>query len=102
MILKLFSLQPSKTTTQRGSDYFLQYDEAGSLRSITTPRGHIHSFSLQTSFGLYKFQYYSPIHRYPFEIQFNDRGEVIAEIHPQSLAKVIYIYSDEGKLVSKI
>jgi YD repeat-containing protein len=45
----VYSSLPLKVTTPRGSDYILQYDEAGALQSLTTPRGHNHAFSLQTT-----------------------------------------------------
>lgn len=94
----MFSSLPLKVTTPRRSDYLLQYDDAGALQSLTTPRGHIHSFSLQTSLGFFKYQYFSPINRHPFEILYNDEGQILAKIHPHQSGKVIFIYDNAGRL----
>jgi len=85
-------------TTPRGSDYLLQYDEAGALQSLTTPRGHIHAFSLQTSLGFFKYQYYSPVGRHPFEILYNDDGQILAKVYPHQSGRVSYVYDQTGKL----
>jgi teneurin len=89
---------PLKITTPRRSDYLLQYDESGALQSLTTPRGHIHTFSLQTSFGFTKYQYHSPIQRHPFELQFDDEGRLLAKIHPHQSGKIVYVYNSNGRL----
>ncbi|XP_063992271.1 teneurin-m isoform X2 [Diachasmimorpha longicaudata] len=94
----MFSSLPLKVTTPRGSDYLLQYDEAGALQSLTTPRGHIHAFSLQTSLGFYKYQYYSPMNRHPYEILYNDDGQILAKVYPHQSGKVAYVYDHAGKL----
>lgn len=94
----MFSSLPLKVTTPRGSDYLLQYDEAGALQSLTTPRGHIHAFSLQTSLGFFKYQYYSPVNRHPFEILYNDDGQIIAKVYPHQSGRVAYVYDQTGKL----
>ncbi|KOC67559.1 Teneurin-3 [Habropoda laboriosa] len=94
----MFSSFPLSVTTPRGSDYFLQYDEAGALQSLTTPRGHIHAFSLQTSLGFYKYQYYSPMNRHPYEILYNDDGQILAKVYPHQSGKVAYVYDHTGKL----
>ncbi|XP_011867432.1 PREDICTED: teneurin-m isoform X3 [Vollenhovia emeryi] len=94
----MFSLLPLKVTTPRGSDYLLQYDEAGALQSLTTPRGHIHTFSLQTSLGFYKYQYYSPMNRHPYEILYNDDGQILAKVYPHQSGKVAFVYDHAGKL----
>ncbi|XP_025267250.1 teneurin-m isoform X3 [Camponotus floridanus] len=94
----MFSSLPLKVTTPRGSDYLLQYDEAGALQSLTTPRGHIHTFSLQTSLGFYKYQYYSPMNRHPYEILYNDDGQILAKVYPHQSGKVAYVYDHAGKL----
>ncbi|KAG7197898.1 hypothetical protein KM043_016142 [Ampulex compressa] len=94
----MFSSLPLKVTTPRGSDYLLQYDEAGALQSLTTPRGHIHAFSLQTSLGFYKYQYYSPMNRHPYEILYNDDGQILAKVYPHQSGKVAYVYDHTGRL----
>lgn len=93
------SLSPLKITTPRRSDYLLQYDESGALQSLTTPRGHIHTFSLQTSLGFVKYQYHSPVQRHPYELLFNDEGHVMTKTHPHPQSgKVVYVYDDDGRL----
>ncbi|KAH8318477.1 hypothetical protein KR067_003830 [Drosophila pandora] len=94
----MFGSLPLKVTTPRRSDYLLQYDDAGALQSLTTPRGHIHAFSLQTSLGFFKYQYYSPINRHPFEILYNDEGQILAKIHPHQSGKVAFVYDAAGRL----
>ncbi|KAF4528732.1 hypothetical protein B566_EDAN008998 [Ephemera danica] len=94
----MFSSLPLKVTTPRGSDYFLQYDEAGALQSLTTPRGHIHTFALQTSLGFFKYQYFSPMNRHPYEILYNDDSQILAKVYPHQAGKVVYVYDDTGKL----
>ncbi|KAK7861848.1 hypothetical protein R5R35_013485 [Gryllus longicercus] len=94
----MFSSLPLKVTTPRGSDYLLQYDEAGALQSLTTPRGHIHAFSLQTSLGFFKYQYFSPMNRHPYEIMYNDDGQILAKVYPHQSGKVAYVYDHSGKL----
>ncbi|KAL5290836.1 TENM2.2 family protein [Megaselia abdita] len=93
-----FGSLPLKVTTPGRSEYLLQYDDAGALQSLTTPRGHIHSFSLQTSLGFFKYQYFSPINRHPFEILYNDEGQILAKIHPHQSGKVAYVYDKAGRL----
>uniref|UniRef100_A0A4Y0BJQ6 Tenascin-like protein n=1 Tax=Anopheles funestus TaxID=62324 RepID=A0A4Y0BJQ6_ANOFN len=93
-----FSSLPLKVTTPRRSDYLLQYDDAGALQSLTTPRGHIHAFSLQTSLGFFKYQYYSPINRHPFEILYSDEGQILAKIHPHQSGKVAFVHDSAGRL----
>nr|CAD7459023.1 unnamed protein product [Timema tahoe] len=94
----MFSSLPLKVSTPRGSDYLLQYDEAGALQSLTTPRGHIHAFSLQTSLGFFKYQYFSPMNRHPYEIFYNDDGQIQAKVYPHQSGKVAYVYDQGGKL----
>lgn len=94
----MFSSLPSKVSTPRGSDYLLQYDEAGALQSLTTPRGHIHTFSLQTSLGFFKYQYFSPMNRHPYEIIYDDDGQILAKVSPHQSGKVAYVYDSTGKL----
>ncbi|XP_031338872.1 teneurin-m isoform X6 [Photinus pyralis] len=98
----MFSSLPLKVTTPRGSDYLLQYDEAGALQSLTTPRGHIHTFSLQTSLGFFKYQYFSPMNRHPYEIIYNDEGQILAKVYPHQSGKVAYVYDRSGKLETSL
>uniref|UniRef100_A0A8D8UYU9 Tenascin-like protein n=1 Tax=Cacopsylla melanoneura TaxID=428564 RepID=A0A8D8UYU9_9HEMI len=94
----MFTSLPLKVTTPRGSDYLLQYDDAGALQSLTTPRGHIHTFSLQTSLGFFKYQYYSPMSRHPYELHYNDNGQILSKLYPHQSGRVAYVYDSAGKL----
>ncbi|KAK9876575.1 hypothetical protein WA026_013955 [Henosepilachna vigintioctopunctata] len=98
----MFSSLPLKVTTPRGSDYLLQYDDAGALQSLTTPRGHIHTFSLQTSLGFFKYQYFSPMNRHPYEIMYNDEGQIQSIVYPHQSGRVSYIYDAAGKLETSL
>ncbi|XP_044256003.1 teneurin-m isoform X4 [Tribolium madens] len=98
----MFSSLPLKVTTPRGSDYLLQYDESGALQSLTTPRGHIHTFSLQTSLGFFKYQYFSPMNRHPYEIIYNDDGQILAKVYPHQSGRVSYVYDASGKLETSL
>ncbi|CAG9856806.1 unnamed protein product [Phyllotreta striolata] len=94
----MFSSLPLKVSTPRGSDYLLQYDDSGALQSLTTPRGHIHTFTLQTSLGFFKYQYFSPMNRHPYEIIYNDNGQILGKIFPHQSGRVSYVYDNAGRL----
>ncbi|KAL4707465.1 hypothetical protein ACJJTC_000109 [Scirpophaga incertulas] len=94
----MFTSLPLKVTTPRGSDYLLDYDDSGALQNLTTPRGHIHTFALMTSLGFFKYQYFSPMNRHPYEILYNDDGHILAKIFPHQSGKILYVYDSTGKL----
>ncbi|XP_045492328.1 teneurin-m isoform X2 [Colias croceus] len=94
----MFTSLPLKVTTPRGSDYLLDYDDSGALQNLTTPRGHIHTFALMTSLGYFKYQYFSPMNRHPYEILYNDDGHILAKIFPHQSGKILYVYDSSGKL----
>ncbi|XP_045763050.1 teneurin-m isoform X4 [Maniola jurtina] len=94
----MFTSLPLKVTTPRGSDYLLDYDDSGALQNLTTPRGHIHTFALMTSLGYFKYQYFSPMNRHPYEILYNDDGHILAKIFPHQSGKILYVYDTTGKL----
>ncbi|XP_035708479.1 teneurin-m isoform X4 [Folsomia candida] len=94
----LIATLPMKMTTAGGSDYLLEYDNAGAFQSLTTPRGHIHSFGLSTSIGVYEYQYRAPSSREMYKIQYNDNGEVVSIVYPQGSGRVNLVYNRLGKL----
>nr|XP_037870967.1 teneurin-m isoform X8 [Bombyx mori] len=94
----MFTSLPLKVTTPRGSDYLLDYDDSGALQNLTTPRGHIHTFALMTSLGYFKYQYFSPMNRHPYEIFYNDDGHILSKIFPHQSGKILYVYDGTGKL----
>jgi len=88
--------------TGGGSDYLIEYDNAGAFRSLTTPRGHIHTFGMSTSVGLYEYQYQWPSSRDMYKIQYNDNGQLVSIIHPQSSGRVNYVYNRLGRLEATV
>lgn len=97
-LIYVFFLQPAKLTTGGQSDYLLEYDSSGSFKSLTTPRGHIHTFGISTSVGVYEYQYKSPSSRDMYKIQYNDAGDVLSIIYPSNSGRINYIYNKHGKL----
>lgn len=98
-----FTTLPVQVTTERGHTFLLHYDNIGALQSITTPRGHIHSFALQMVPGGTKFLYYSPANRQPYQLLLDDQGRVQAKLYPAtSGARIVYLYDDESRLAKII
>lgn len=93
-----FTTLPSQVSTERGHTFLLHYDAIGALQSITTPRGHIHSFALQMVPGGTKFVYHSPANRQPYQLLLDDRGRLQAKTYPSSSAREVYLYNKESQL----
>lgn len=89
---------PTLFTTERGHSFSINYDNIGALQSITTPRGHIHSFALQILPGATKFIYYSPVNRNPFNVLLDDQGRVTSKTYPGLNSRILYVYSNESRL----
>ena len=97
-----FATLPSQMTTERGHTFLLHHNNIGALQSVTTPRGHIHSFGLQMVPGGTKFLYNSPASRQPFQLLLDDQGRVQSKLYPvNSGARIVYLYDNESRL-SKI
>ena len=105
-----FVTLPSQMTTDRGHTFLLHHghtfllhhNNIGALQSVTTPRGHIHSFGLQMVPGGTKFLYNSPASRQPFQLLLDDQGRVQSKLYPvNSGARIVYLYDNESRL-SKI
>ena len=93
-----FTTLPSQLTTERDQTYLIQYDNVGALQSITTPRGHIHSFALQMIPGFTKFLYYSPVSRNPFKMFLDDQGRIKSKLYPGLSSRINYLYNNESRL----
>ena len=89
---------PSQLTTESEQNYLIQYDNIGALQSITTPRGHIHSFALQMIPGYTKFLYYSPVNRNPYKMFLDDHGRVACKLYPGLSSRILYSYNNESRL----
>ena len=95
-----FATLPSHYTTERGHTFQVHHNNIGGLQSVTTPRGHIHSFALQMVPGGTKFLYHSPASRQPFQLLLDDQGRVQSKLYPVG-GRIVYLYDDESRL-SKI
>lgn len=96
-----FATLPSQLTTERGHTFLLHHNNIGALQSVTTPRGHIHSFGLQMVPGATKFLYHSPASRLPFQLLLDDQGRVQSKLYPAG-ARIVYIYDEESRLAKII
>lgn len=92
-----FTTLPVQVTTERGHTFLLHYNDIGALQSITTPRGHIHSFALQMVPGGTKFLYYSPANRQPYQLLLDDQGRLQAKYYPAA-SRTVYIYDEQSRL----
>ncbi|XP_037506639.1 teneurin-m isoform X6 [Rhipicephalus sanguineus] len=91
---------PTEIILPSGSRYILQYDVSGSLQAVITPNGHKHEIATQTSIGFYKLLYLAPGVGHPYVLHYNDRGQVVAKFFPKNKGRVVYTYTDEGRLES--
>ncbi|ODN01413.1 Teneurin-m [Orchesella cincta] len=93
---------PTKITTAGGYDYLLEYDNAGAFQSLTTPRGHIHTFGISTSIGVYEYQYKAPSSRDIYKIQYNDVGQIVSVLYPQNSGRINHVYNKIGRLEASV
>ncbi|KAL3212092.1 hypothetical protein MRX96_008338 [Rhipicephalus microplus] len=91
---------PTEIILPSGSRYILQYDVSGSLQAVITPNGHKHEIATQTSIGFYKLLYLAPGVGHPYVLHYNDRGQLLAKFFPKNKGRVVYTYTDEGRLES--
>ncbi|CAB4065037.1 unnamed protein product [Lepeophtheirus salmonis] len=93
--------EPSKITIPTGGGFLLNRDDHGALKSITTPRGHIHGFSRQHSLGYRRFfLYQAPWSREAYESQYDQSGRLIARVYPKESIKIVYAYDEARQLRS--
>ena len=85
------SRRPATVTIPSGGRFRLEYDAAGALRSVTTPRGHTHSLARQLGVGSYKLAYLAPWARAPYTRQYGQSGALLAKQFPSNSGKVIFV-----------
>lgn len=85
-------------TLPSGRSWRLHYDERGGLKSVTTPTGSAHFFSMQPSFGWFVFSYTSPGSTHSYRQYLNHAGSLLLTAFPASSAKVLYTYTEAGQL----
>ena len=92
------STSPSKVIIPSGGGFSLNHDAVGSLSSITTPRGHTHSFVQELGIGSYKVKYQAPWAREPHSQQYDQTGALLARQYPSNSGKVIFVYDPSSHL----
>ena len=90
--------RPSKLVIPTGGGFGLDYDEMGALKSVTTPRGHIHRFVKQLALGTHILQYTPPWSTEPYIQQFDQNHLLTARIYPRNMGKIIYVYDNAEHL----
>lgn len=88
----------SKITLASQRSFLLSYDEDGGLRHVTLPSGTRHSFSLQPSLGFLRATYTPPGSNKAFLQHFSHSGLLLQTVFPGDGARVVYRYTDSGKL----
>ena len=88
---------PEKVLAPNGGAFVFQRDAAsGGLKSLMTPRGHVHGFASRNMLGYKSVSYLPPWSRSKYELQFDFAGRLTARIRPP-FDKVAYIY-EGGRL----
>ena len=91
---------PFTFKTGNGASYLLDYDaKSGAVKSLTTPRGHIHSWNIQPDISKIKWSYISPWSLTPYTVIFNVNGDIQSVKYPGN-DQVSYIYTNSGELQS--
>ena len=98
-----FTALPAAIATERGNSFQLTYDRIGAIQSVTTPRGHIHSFAMQVAPGATRFLYSSPASPgQPFQLLLDDKGRVQTTVYPAGSGQVHYLYDSASKGESRL
>ncbi|XP_071540810.1 teneurin-m-like [Panulirus ornatus] len=95
-------LTPEKMTHPSGSAYGLVYDDAGSLRQVVTPRGSAYTFHLSTSLGFYRLRLALPIDSIALQIRLDERGRLLAMTQPGHGGTLLYQYNDLGQVTAEL
>ena len=83
-----------------GGAFVFQRDiESGGLKSLMTPRGHVHGLASRNMLGYKSVSYLPPWSRARYELQFDFAGRLTARIRPP-FDKVVYIY--EGQRLKSV
>ena len=92
---------PFKVRTGNGATFLLDYDpKSGAVRSVTTPRGHIHSWTVQPDIGALRWNYIAPWSTAPLAVVFNTAGRPQMVQLPSGNERVTYLYTPTGRLQS--
>ncbi len=76
----------------------MDYDSTtGSVKSVTTPRGHIHTWRLQPHIDAITWLYSPPWTSQPIRVMFNSRGN-INSVKLSGNGQVSYVYSADGSI----
>ena len=91
---------PFKVKTGNGASYLVDYDrQAGAVRSVTTPRGHIHSWLTQPDIESIRWNYVAPWSARPYTLFFNDQGAIQSIRYPGN-DRISFHYTQSGELQS--
>ena len=91
--------QPVKVQIGSGGVFLFDYEsKSGAVKSIATPRGHIHRWQIQPAIGCIRWEYIPPWTTKPFSVSFNARGDILSTRLPNGNEQVSYVYSAGGGL----
>lgn len=88
----------AKITLASQRSFSLSYDADGGLRHITLPSGTKHSFSLQPSIGFLRATYTPPGSTRAYLQHYTHSGLLLQTVFPGEGARVVYRYTDNGKI----
>ncbi len=94
-------VNPSKVETAGGGNFVLEYDANGALSRLQTPRGHFHAFETQPgSPSGFKTRYFAPWVKAPYEIVFDNAGNVLSKKVPGvSNSGETFKYDEDGNIL---
>ena len=94
-------ISPSKVRTANAAVFLFDYDvKSGAVKSISTSRGHVHSWNIKPDIGNIKWSYTAPWSSQPYSLTFNTRGDVLGVKLPSGTEQVSYVYTAGGHLQS--
>ena len=76
----------------------LHYDNHGGVKSVITPSGTSHQFSLQATFAAFIFQYTAPGSAHAYHQHLDAAGRLLLTTFPETVAKILYKYTSAGQL----
>jgi RHS repeat-associated protein len=96
-----YTVHPEKVIVPNGGAFVFQRDETDSLKSLMTPRGHIHGFATRNLLGYRVISYQPPWSRSKYQLQFDFAGRIVA-VNRQPFDKVAYIYEAGGSSIKTV
>ena len=93
---KLFTRYPEKVLVPNGGAFVFHRDSlTGGLKSLMTPRGHVHGLASRNMLGYKSVSYLPPWSRAArYELHFDFAGRLTARIRPP-FDKVVYLYEGQ-------